>query len=57
MGKTPRQKIRRFGKGAPQHKCVYCGTNRGLIHLFGITICRRCFRERAFLLGFRKYGR
>ena len=57
MAKQPRKKKRWFGKGADIHQCIFCKNNKGLLHLFGITICRKCFRARAELLGFRKYGR
>jgi len=36
--------------------CKVCGTNRALIHKYGLHICRRCFREVAFKIGFRKYS-
>jgi len=49
-----KQVKRRFGKGA--HKCERCGTFRGVIRKYGLNICRRCFREVAEKLGFKKYG-
>ena len=36
--------------------CKVCGANRGLIHKYGLNICRRCFREVAAKIGFRKYS-
>ncbi len=43
---------RKVGKGA--RKCVRCGTMRGIIRRYGLMYCRRCFREVAAELGFRK---
>jgi len=34
--------------------CTVCGTNKGLIHKYGLNICRRCFREVAESIGFKK---
>ena len=41
------------GKGA--RKCRFCGSARALIRSYGLKICRRCFREVAEEVGFRKY--
>ncbi|MGC8547752.1 MAG: 30S ribosomal protein S14 [Candidatus Micrarchaeia archaeon] len=41
------------GKGT--RKCRFCGTSKGLIRVYGIYVCRRCFREHAKELGFQKY--
>ncbi|MCX8194628.1 MAG: 30S ribosomal protein S14 [Candidatus Micrarchaeota archaeon] len=41
------------GKGA--RKCRFCGSARALIRSYGLRICRRCFREVAEEIGFRKY--
>lgn len=51
----PRRKAvkRKIGKGA--HKCVRCGSFRGVIRKYGLLYCRRCFREVAQEIGFRKY--
>jgi len=32
-----------------------CNTRRGLIRKYALDICRRCFREYAFDIGFTKY--
>ncbi len=37
-------------------KCSVCGTNRGMIHKYGLNICRRCFREVAPSIGFKKFS-
>lgn len=44
---------RKVGKGAK--KCIRCGNFRGVIGKYGLMYCRRCFREVAYELGFRKY--
>ncbi|MEM4634209.1 MAG: 30S ribosomal protein S14 [Candidatus Anstonellaceae archaeon] len=41
------------GKGL--RKCRFCGSARALIRSYGLRICRRCFREVAEEIGFRKY--
>jgi small subunit ribosomal protein S14 len=43
-------------KGKGTRKCKRCGTSRGLIRSHNLYICRRCFREVAKSLNFRKYG-
>ena len=35
-------------------RCVVCGAQDGMIHKYGLNICRRCFRENAPSIGFRK---
>lgn len=49
---TPRQ--RKFGKSVK--KCIVTGATRGIIHKYGLTICRRQFRDSALELGFKKYN-
>ncbi len=49
--KLPLTRLR--GKGA--RECRRCGSNRGLIRSYGLNICRRCFREVADKIGFKKY--
>ncbi|MHA1745741.1 MAG: 30S ribosomal protein S14 [Promethearchaeota archaeon] len=41
------------GKGA--RVCRRCNSHRGLIRAYGINVCRRCFREIAPKMGFKKY--
>jgi small subunit ribosomal protein S14 len=43
-----------YGKGI--RTCKMCGTNQAIIRRYGINICRRCFRENAKKLGFKKYN-
>eukprot|EP00465_Bigelowiella_longifila_P010237 CAMPEP_0185260486 /NCGR_PEP_ID=MMETSP1359-20130426/9073_1 /TAXON_ID=552665 /ORGANISM="Bigelowiella longifila, Strain CCMP242" /LENGTH=63 /DNA_ID=CAMNT_0027846761 /DNA_START=276 /DNA_END=467 /DNA_ORIENTATION=+ len=45
---------RKFGKGS--RSCRVCGARQGLIRKYGLDICRRCFRERAKDIGFKKYN-
>lgn len=35
-------------------KCRFCETNKGLIRKYNLYICRRCFKEYADKLGFKK---
>lgn len=44
-------------KGKGNRVCRVCGTSRGLIRKYNLYVCRRCFREMAEGIGFRKYGR
>ena len=43
-------------KGRGTRKCRICGNSRGMIRKYGLHVCRRCFREVANDMGFRKYG-
>ncbi|NYZ76848.1 30S ribosomal protein S14 [Candidatus Micrarchaeota archaeon] len=43
-------------KGKGTRICRNCGTARAIIRKYGLRICRRCFREMAESIGFRKYG-
>jgi ribosomal protein S14 len=36
-------------------KCRFCGSQRGLIKKYNLYICRRCFKDYAEDLGFKKY--
>ncbi len=47
-------KEREQGKG--HRNCVRCGTHRAIIRSYNINLCRRCFREVAEQLGFRKFS-
>ncbi|HLD76383.1 MAG TPA: 30S ribosomal protein S14 [Candidatus Norongarragalinales archaeon] len=39
-----------------KRRCRLCGTSKGLIRKYGLYVCRKCFREKAFDLGFRKFS-
>ncbi len=51
--KHNKPKARTFGRGIKQ--CENCGNTRGHIGKYGIEMCRKCFREHAQRLGFKKY--
>ncbi len=38
-----------------ERKCRVCGTGNAVIRKYGLMICRRCFKEVAEKIGFRKY--
>jgi len=46
-GKNPRADTKNL-------KCSVCRSTRGLVHKYGLNICRRCFREVAPSIGFKK---
>ena len=46
-GKNPRNDTKNL-------RCTVCGSVKGLIHKYGLNICRRCFREVAPSIGFKK---
>ncbi|HDD67623.1 MAG TPA: 30S ribosomal protein S14, partial [Candidatus Thorarchaeota archaeon] len=47
------KKRKKMGKGS--RTCIRCGTHRAIIRSYGLNMCRRCFRETAEKMGFRKY--
>ncbi|MFH1210924.1 MAG: 30S ribosomal protein S14 [archaeon] len=47
-------KDRKFGKQTK--RCVRCGNPRAHICKYGLHLCRRCFRENAKSLGWKKYS-
>lgn len=53
MGKEKKPRERKFGKGS--RACRRCGARDGLIRRYDLMLCRRCFREVAKELGFKKY--
>ncbi|MCK4237759.1 MAG: 30S ribosomal protein S14 [Candidatus Lokiarchaeota archaeon] len=44
---------KKYGKG--QRVCRRCGTHRAIIRRYGLFICRRCFREIAKDIGFKRF--
>jgi len=42
-------------KGKNKGKCKICGCTNSVIYSYGLQLCRKCFREMAEDLGFRKY--
>ncbi len=55
MEKKNKKKVLASQKGKGIRKCRRCGSSKGIIRKYGLYICRRCFREIAEDLGFRKY--
>ncbi|MBI2574648.1 30S ribosomal protein S14 [Candidatus Woesearchaeota archaeon] len=51
--KHNKPKERLFGKFTKA--CLRCGNTRAHISKYGIHMCRRCFRETATKIGFKKY--
>jgi len=49
------KKLKSKFKGRGNRKCRFCGTARGLIRKYSLTVCRRCFREVGEEIGFRKF--
>lgn len=49
------QKLETRYKRKMARQCRFCGNVRGLIRKYGLYVCRKCFRERAEDLGFKKY--
>lgn len=47
-------KERKHGKNTK--RCSMCGNPRGHIAMYGLNVCRRCFRDNAKKLGFKKYS-
>ncbi|RLE71291.1 MAG: 30S ribosomal protein S14 [Thermoprotei archaeon] len=54
MGKIKPPKERKYGKGS--RRCIRCGTHEALIRMYNLNLCRRCFREVAEIIGFKKYN-
>ncbi|MBD3353326.1 MAG: 30S ribosomal protein S14 [Candidatus Lokiarchaeota archaeon] len=50
-----RIKNKRSSSKGTRH-CRRCGTNKAIIRAYGLDLCRRCFREVAEYIGFRKYS-
>jgi len=52
--KHNKPKDRDFGPSTK--KCKRCGSNKGYIGKYGIGLCRKCFREVAYKIGFKKFS-
>jgi len=37
-------------------RCRICGSMKGYVSKYGLGLCRRCFRESASKIGFKKYS-
>lgn len=53
MGKFKPPRAKTMGRGA--QKCQRCGSRDAVIQKYGLLVCRQCFREIAYALGFNKY--
>lgn len=61
VGKTKKERFlrnnsskeRKFGRNV--NPCTRCGGRRGHISKYGLDVCRRCFREIATKIGFKKF--
>jgi ribosomal protein S14 len=42
--------------GIGKLKCRRCGNYHGFINKYGLKLCRRCFRDVAIQIGFKKYN-
>lgn len=42
--------------GINTKKCKRCGNYHGHISKYGLNLCRRCFREVAIKMGFKKFN-
>jgi small subunit ribosomal protein S14 len=47
------RKVWKYGKGS--RPCRRCGGYGPIVRIYGIGLCRQCFRESAIRLGFKKY--
>lgn len=36
--------------------CAWCGAHKGVVSKYRLNICRRCFKDYAEQIGFRKYN-
>ncbi|MDP3742683.1 MAG: 30S ribosomal protein S14 [Candidatus Micrarchaeota archaeon] len=50
------QKLETKFKKRSKRRCRFCATARGLIRKYQLYVCRRCFREKAEEIGFKKYS-
>lgn len=41
--------------GRSNHACVSCGSFRAFNGKYGLNLCRKCFRDYAHTLGFKKF--
>lgn len=39
-----------------RRECRVCGNPNSIYRSYGLMICRRCFRENAAKIGFKKYN-
>jgi ribosomal protein S14 len=49
-------KMKAQEKKRPLKRCWNCGNSRAIISKYGLGLCRRCFKENASMMGFKKYS-
>ena len=49
-------KIKQRGYGSQTKVCMRCRNTKGFIAKYGINLCRKCFRDIATKIGFKKYS-
>lgn len=54
MAKYKPPKVNKYGRGAQE--CQRCGTRDAVIQAYNLYLCRQCFREVAYVMGFKKYN-
>jgi small subunit ribosomal protein S14 len=54
MGKYKPPKVIKHGRGVQE--CRRCGSRDAVIQAYGLYLCRQCFREIAYMMGFKKYS-
>ena len=53
VSQEKRLKLKFKGRGLRRRR--FCGNARGVIRMYKLYICRRCFREVGESIGFRKF--
>lgn len=56
MMNEAKAKMKAEQKKRPKQYCKNCHNNKGLIQKYGIYLCRRCFKEFAPMMGFKKFS-
>jgi len=46
--------VRKCGKN--NKRCILCGNPRGRVMIYNLGLCRRCFKNNAKRMGFKKYN-
>ncbi len=54
MAKYKPPRIDKYGRGVQE--CRRCGSKDAVIQAYGLYLCRQCFREIAYSMGFKKYN-
>jgi ribosomal protein S14 len=56
MGSSKGNEKKERSKKIKEFTCKFCGAHKGMIRKYNLLICRRCFKDNAESLGFRKYN-